>query len=106
MDAGRTTLKIHAIQTGTVKVKDCQRVGRGSGFMRQVNILRDRVWTEALPIYPAMPGRSRRPKASLWWTRVRRHKLENRVTYPGGTRTFGWQSSSTFHPNKKSGRNC
>jgi hypothetical protein len=38
-DAGRTLLKIHAIQTGTVRVKVCQRVGRGSGFMRQVNIL-------------------------------------------------------------------
>jgi N-acyl homoserine lactone hydrolase len=44
-------LKIHAIQTGTVKVKDCQRVGQGSGFMRQVNILRDRVWTDSLPIH-------------------------------------------------------
>jgi N-acyl homoserine lactone hydrolase len=44
-------VKIHAIQTGTVKVKDCQRVGRGRGFMRQVNILLDRSWTESLPIY-------------------------------------------------------
>ena len=44
-------MKIHAIQTGTVKVKICQRVGRGSGFMRQVNILLDRFWTESLPIY-------------------------------------------------------
>jgi N-acyl homoserine lactone hydrolase len=50
-DAGRTTLKIHAIQTGTVRVKVCQTVGRGRGFMRQVNILLDRFWTEALPIY-------------------------------------------------------
>jgi N-acyl homoserine lactone hydrolase len=44
-------LKIHAIQTGTVRVKVCQTVGRGKGFMRQVNILLDRSWTEALPIY-------------------------------------------------------
>jgi hypothetical protein len=44
-------LKIHAIQTGIVRVKDCQRVGRGRGFMRQVNILLDRSWTESLPIY-------------------------------------------------------
>ena len=50
-DAGRISLKIHAIQTGTVRVKDCQRVGRGRGFMRQVNILLDRSWTESLPIY-------------------------------------------------------
>ena len=44
-------MKIHAIQTGTVRVKVCQTVGRGKGFMRQVNILLDRSWTEALPIY-------------------------------------------------------
>jgi N-acyl homoserine lactone hydrolase len=44
-------LKIHAIQTGTVRVKVCQRVGRGRGLLQQVNILLDRSWTEALPIY-------------------------------------------------------
>jgi N-acyl homoserine lactone hydrolase len=44
-------LKIHAIQTGTVRVKVCQTVGRGRGPLRQVNILLDRSWTEALPIY-------------------------------------------------------
>jgi N-acyl homoserine lactone hydrolase len=43
--------KIHAIQTGTVQVKECQRVGQGRGPMRQVNILFDRAWTEPLPIY-------------------------------------------------------
>jgi N-acyl homoserine lactone hydrolase len=44
-------LKIHAIQTGTVRIKVCQRVGRGRGSLRQVNILLDRSWTEGLPIY-------------------------------------------------------
>jgi N-acyl homoserine lactone hydrolase len=44
-------MKIHAIQTGTVQVKECQRVGRGRGPIRQVNILLDRTWTEPLPIY-------------------------------------------------------
>ena len=44
-------MKIHAIQTGTVRVKPSQRVGRGRGSMRQVNILLDRSWTESLPIY-------------------------------------------------------
>ncbi len=47
----RTTLKIHAIQTGTVRVKVCQTVGRGRGLMRQVNVLLDRAWTQLLPIY-------------------------------------------------------
>jgi N-acyl homoserine lactone hydrolase len=45
------TLKIHAIQTGTVRVKACQRIGRGRGPLRQLNILLDREWTESLPIY-------------------------------------------------------
>ena len=44
-------MKIHAIQTGTVRVKARQPVGRGRGSMRQVNILLDRTWTEWLPIY-------------------------------------------------------
>lgn len=44
-------MKIHAVQTGTVRVKASQPVGRGHGSMRQVNILLDRTWTEWLPIY-------------------------------------------------------
>ena len=44
-------MKIHALQTGTVRVKASQPVGRGHGSMRQVNILLDRIWTEWLPIY-------------------------------------------------------
>jgi glyoxylase-like metal-dependent hydrolase (beta-lactamase superfamily II) len=44
-------MKIHALQTGTVRVKASQAVGRGHGSMRQVNILLDRTWTEWLPIY-------------------------------------------------------
>ena len=44
-------MKIHALQTGTVRVKASQAVGRGRGSMRQVNILLDRIWTEWLPIY-------------------------------------------------------
>lgn len=44
-------MKIHALQTGTVRVKASQRVGRGRGSMRQLNILLDRSWTEPLPVY-------------------------------------------------------
>jgi glyoxylase-like metal-dependent hydrolase (beta-lactamase superfamily II) len=44
-------MKIHAIQTGTVRIKVSQRVGRGRGPMRLVNTLLDRSWTEPLPIY-------------------------------------------------------
>lgn len=44
-------MKIHALQTGTVRMKKVQRVGEGKGAMRQVNILLDSTWTEPLPIY-------------------------------------------------------
>jgi N-acyl homoserine lactone hydrolase len=44
-------VKIHALQTGTVRVKASQRVGRGRGSFRQMNILLDRTWTESLPIH-------------------------------------------------------
>src|SRR5689334_2641590 len=50
-EAERENMKIHPIQTGTVQIKPSQRVGRGRGWMRQVNILLDRTWTEPLPIY-------------------------------------------------------
>ena len=44
-------MRIHALQTGTVRGKPSQRVGRGRGSIRQLNILLDRSWTESLPIY-------------------------------------------------------
>ncbi|HLE03116.1 MAG TPA: N-acyl homoserine lactonase family protein [Anaerolineales bacterium] len=44
-------VSIHPIQTGTVQVKSAQPRGRGRGFLRQVNMLLDRTWTEPLPIY-------------------------------------------------------
>lgn len=44
-------MKIHAIQIGTVRMKRNQRLGKGQGVMRQLNILRDSEWTEPLPIY-------------------------------------------------------
>ena len=43
-------MRIHAIETGTVRIKASQRIGHGRGSMRQVNILLDRLWTEPLPI--------------------------------------------------------
>jgi N-acyl homoserine lactone hydrolase len=44
-------MRIHALQSGTVRVKPSQRVGHGYGPMRQANILLDRSWTEPLPIH-------------------------------------------------------
>ena len=44
-------MKIHAVQTGSVKIKTRQRKGVGHGPMRMINTLLDREWTEALPIF-------------------------------------------------------
>jgi N-acyl homoserine lactone hydrolase len=44
-------VRIHLIETGTVAVKESQREGHGRGPMRLINTLRDRNWTEPLPIY-------------------------------------------------------
>lgn len=44
-------MRIHAIQTGTVRIHQRQRAGIGHGFRRQLNMLLDREWTEPLPIY-------------------------------------------------------
>ena len=44
-------MRIHAIQTGTVKIKTAQVEGRGHGLRRQISLYTDRDWTEWLPTY-------------------------------------------------------
>jgi glyoxylase-like metal-dependent hydrolase (beta-lactamase superfamily II) len=44
-------MKIHAIQTGTVAVTRAWREAVGHGKRRLLNTIRDREWTEPLPIY-------------------------------------------------------
>ena len=43
-------MKIHCIQTGTVRIKENQRQGRGRGVLRQLSIFAGLTWTEPLPI--------------------------------------------------------
>lgn len=43
-------MKIYAIDTGRVWIKEAQRRGRGRGLARRMNMLLDRFWTEPLPI--------------------------------------------------------
>lgn len=45
-------MRIHAIQTGTVAIKDRQRQGVGYGLRRRLNTLLDKAWTEPLPFMP------------------------------------------------------
>jgi len=44
-------MKIHAIQTGSVRIKTAQVEGRGRGLRRRLAIFADRDWTEWLPTY-------------------------------------------------------
>src|ERR1051325_6863939 len=44
-------MKIHAIQTGSVRIKTAQVEGRGHGLGRRLAIAADRTWTDWLPTY-------------------------------------------------------
>lgn len=44
-------MKIHAVQTGSVKIKTAQVVGRGHGLRRQLAIFADSEWTDWLPTF-------------------------------------------------------
>ncbi len=86
-------MKVHAIQTGTVRVKVCQTVGRGRGFMRQVNILLDRPWTDVLPIYA---WAVETPEGIVMVdTGETRPEPVSQVTSHAGALTSDWRSSST-----------
>jgi glyoxylase-like metal-dependent hydrolase (beta-lactamase superfamily II) len=47
----RRNMKIHAIQTGTVKVKKNQVVGKGVGALRLLNVIFGAEWLEPVPIH-------------------------------------------------------
>jgi N-acyl homoserine lactone hydrolase len=44
-------MRIHAIQTGTVAIKQRQVRGSGQGLGRRLNTMLNRIWTDPLPIY-------------------------------------------------------
>ena len=44
-------MRIHAIQTGTVRIKTAQVEGRGHGLRRRLAVFSDANWTEWLPTY-------------------------------------------------------
>jgi glyoxylase-like metal-dependent hydrolase (beta-lactamase superfamily II) len=47
-------MKLHAIQTGSVRIKSAQVQGQGRGLRRRLRIFVDRVWTDWLPTYAWM----------------------------------------------------
>jgi len=44
-------MKIHAVQTGSVRVKESQVRGEGHGLRRRLGVFTDRHWTDWLPTY-------------------------------------------------------
>src|SRR5215472_2758368 len=50
-DTGEPLMRIHAIQTGTVRIKTAQVEGRGHGLRRRLAIFADSNWTGWLPTY-------------------------------------------------------
>jgi N-acyl homoserine lactone hydrolase len=44
-------MKLHAIQTGSVRIKTAQVEGRGRGLRRRLAIFAGQLWTEWLPAY-------------------------------------------------------
>jgi N-acyl homoserine lactone hydrolase len=44
-------MKIHAIRTGSVRIKSAQIEGRGLGPLRMLNIFKDRNWSEWVPTF-------------------------------------------------------
>lgn len=44
-------MNIHAIQTGSVRIKTAQVEGRGRGLRRRLTVFTDRNWSEWLPTY-------------------------------------------------------
>ena len=44
-------MKLHAIQTGCVRIKSAQAEGRGRGLRRRLSVMTDRDWTGWLPTY-------------------------------------------------------
>jgi glyoxylase-like metal-dependent hydrolase (beta-lactamase superfamily II) len=44
-------MKIHAIQTGSVRIKTAQTEGRGHGLARRLAVFTDSEWTDWLPTY-------------------------------------------------------
>ena len=48
---GEFSMRIHAIETGKVKIKASPALGRGHGFLRRLAPLVDNDWTDWLPTY-------------------------------------------------------
>jgi N-acyl homoserine lactone hydrolase len=51
VEQGRIAMKVRAVQTGSVRIKNAQVEGRGHGLPRRLAIFTDPTWTAWLPTY-------------------------------------------------------
>ncbi len=49
-------MKLHAIQTGWVRIKPAQVEGQGRGLRRRLRVMTDRDWTAWLPTFAWVIG--------------------------------------------------
>lgn len=87
-------MRVHAIQTGTVRLKKAWPQGKGHGFSRNINAIVGSGWTEPLPIYAWViehpegvivvdtgeTARAAQPGYFPWWHPVFRLAVRERLT--------------------------
>jgi hypothetical protein len=85
-------MRVHAVQTGTVAIRERQRRGEGRGALRLLRTALGGAWTEPLPI----------------WSWVIEHPEGVIVvaTSTGGTRTSGATCGSRCARRRRSGPGC
>ena len=94
-------MKVHAIQTGFVRIKTAQVEGRGHGLSRRFAIFTDTNWTEWLPTYAWAIDH---PEGVIVVdTGQGAHLLESGKSLP---LTSAGKSCSASNANRRSARNC
>ena len=97
----KSPMRIHAIQTGTVKIKTAQVEGRGHGIRRQLAVYTDGNWTDWLPTYA---WAIEHPEGVIVVdTGQGVHLLETSTSYHPFLR---WEVAFRIERKKRSVRNC
>ncbi len=96
-------MKIHAIQTGVVRVRARQREGVGTGTRRRLNTMLDREWTDWLPIYAFA---IEHPDGVIVVDTGETTAAGDRATSRAGTRTTGFRAARGRARARRSDHGC
>jgi len=94
-------MKVHAIQTGSVRIKTAQVEGRGHGLSRRLAIFADSSWTDWLPTYAWVIDCSE--GIIVIDTGQGAHLLESGKSLHPYVR---WEVAFRIEPERRSVRNC